>query len=101
MNAATRTDFLALQDETPIGGNSSVDLPFYLVVCTESIWDPRTRRENLTRGYKFVHPTEVSAETESWRLALEYRGTTFAVVKGLAAVRYCQEKHRLVWDESP
>lgn len=73
---------------------------FWLVVCTEAIWDERgSGNTTLTRSYKFVHSSEVSAEREASRLASKFKGYAFAVVESTALVYYHDKKRRLVWDE--
>lgn len=83
----------------PPPGNCTADWPFWLVVCTETNWSPG-RPEFLTRGYRYVHDSEKSAETEALRLANKYPGYEFAVVKSVAVVRYRDKERRCVWEEA-
>lgn len=82
----------------PIDGDTVVDDKFWLVVCTDARDCPGG--EILTRGYKFVHPTETSAEKEAARLATKYHGYAFAVVESAAIVHFDERSNRLIWEES-
>jgi hypothetical protein len=83
---------------TPRPGNTLVDGAFWLVICTEAIEDDR-RRITLTRGYRYVHESLVSAEREAARLATKFRHCEFAVVRSEAIVGWRQELGRLTWEE--
>lgn len=96
--AKARPDLFSPLTGTPPSGNSVLLHPFWLVICTEANKDGRGNT-TLTRGYKFVHESEDSAETEAWRLANKFPEFEFAIVKSIAAVSYKRDKRRLVWEE--
>src|SRR5262245_40202811 len=97
MNAAAETE----ARWPPPDGDSCADGKFWLVVCTESqqIGSLRDGHELLTRGYKYVHESETSANKEAARLATRFKGYAFAVVESMAIVQFDMKKGRLVWDE--
>lgn len=100
MNATARKqpDLFDMPKGAPPSGNSIVLSPFWLVICTEAMEDERGR-QTLTRGYKFVHEDENSAEREAKRLADRFPAFEFAIVKSVASVKYDRDKRRLVWEE--
>jgi hypothetical protein len=92
-------DLFAPIPGAPPAGNIDVDGEFWLVVCTEAMWNQERRTTNLTRGYKFVHDTESEATKEARRLALKFQDYGFAVVKAVAIAKWDRKRRRLVWDE--
>lgn len=97
MSALTDIAMHPLDGDTIVGPEK-----FWLVVCTDArqIGTYRDGHVELTKGYKYVHETQGSAEREAYRLATKFRGYSFAVVESMAVATFKDKRGRCVWEES-